>query len=315
LDIKYLEAVLAVARYLSFSRAAEELFCSQSSISRQISTIENKLGYTLFERSTKSGSVRLTDQGAMLIPQINKVVNEYDRLFGSHDKHKKVSFILGMLSGPFNLMAKSRIITYTYLRYPEIELSLQDVNRRLYLNMLIQGKIDGMLMYLAFIKGEEPDNLSFEHGDLSYTFLKTQYPSIVFPRSHPLAGRESVSFKELKDEVFLLNYDITKTGIRKEDVMHEGLLRSCQRYGFMPKIATMNAMGCNIPNVRDTIIVKNGWIYPTFQSNALRSGDDVTFVPVSDPIYYANYYFITLKNKSGNTASKIRDCLAKLLEQ
>ena len=54
---------LAVARHLSFTKAARELFVSQPAISRQILALEEELGYTLFERTNKS--VHLTKAGEM----------------------------------------------------------------------------------------------------------------------------------------------------------------------------------------------------------------------------------------------------------
>ena len=52
---------LAVARHLSFTKAARELFVSQPAISRQILALEEELGYTLFERTNKS--VHMTKAG------------------------------------------------------------------------------------------------------------------------------------------------------------------------------------------------------------------------------------------------------------
>ncbi len=315
MELKYLETVLAVARNLSFSRAAEEIPCSQASVSRQISAVEDNLGYALFERSTKSDSVRMTDRGAITISQIEELIKIYNRLFCSSKNLKNVCFTLGMFAGPFNLMAKSKIISHLYLKHPEITLTVEDVKRRSYVNMLIQGKIDGMMMYEAFLKEGEPDQLSFNNGDLSYTFLKIQYPCICFPHNHPMANRRIVSLDELRDETFLLNYDVAKLGARKEDVMHEGFLRNCEKYNFTPKIATLDMYDYNMSNVRDAVIEDRGWIYPTFQSNSLRSSDNVTFVPIRDPVYYAKYYYITLKNKFDCTAEKICRCLSELLEE
>jgi len=51
----------AAARYESYTRAAEELALSQSAISRQIQTLEDQLGITLFRREGRA--VRLTDVG------------------------------------------------------------------------------------------------------------------------------------------------------------------------------------------------------------------------------------------------------------
>lgn len=58
-----IEYFLAVAKHLSFTKAARELFVSQPAISRQILAMEEELGYTLFERTNKS--VSLTETGEM----------------------------------------------------------------------------------------------------------------------------------------------------------------------------------------------------------------------------------------------------------
>jgi DNA-binding transcriptional LysR family regulator len=54
----------AAARTLSFTKAAEELFITQSAVSRQIRALEEHLGVTLFERRPRS--LALTDQGRIL---------------------------------------------------------------------------------------------------------------------------------------------------------------------------------------------------------------------------------------------------------
>src|SRR5215472_13854793 len=54
----------AAARHLSFTRAAEELFLTQSALSRQIQTLEEQLGVPLFERRHRA--LLLTDAGQVL---------------------------------------------------------------------------------------------------------------------------------------------------------------------------------------------------------------------------------------------------------
>jgi DNA-binding transcriptional LysR family regulator len=55
----------AAARNLSFTKAAEELFITQSAVSRQIRSLEEHLGVTLFERRPRS--LQLTEQGSVLL--------------------------------------------------------------------------------------------------------------------------------------------------------------------------------------------------------------------------------------------------------
>jgi len=65
LSLGNLRAFEAVARRLSFSAAADELFVTQSAVSRQIKGLESELGAPLFLRGTRS--VELTQSGQVLL--------------------------------------------------------------------------------------------------------------------------------------------------------------------------------------------------------------------------------------------------------
>ena len=53
-----IDCFLAVARNLSFTKAASELYISQPAVSRQIAALEDKLGFVLFDRSKRN--IKLT---------------------------------------------------------------------------------------------------------------------------------------------------------------------------------------------------------------------------------------------------------------
>lgn len=63
-----LRAFEAVARHLSFRRAADELCVTHAAISHQIKSLESELGVKLFKRNSRS--VRLTDEGSLYYPVI-----------------------------------------------------------------------------------------------------------------------------------------------------------------------------------------------------------------------------------------------------
>ncbi len=73
LQIRYF---LQVADSLSFSKAAQELFVSQPSVSRQIQRLEEELGYTLFDRSCKN-TVTLTAAGLVFRDSFHKLRREF----------------------------------------------------------------------------------------------------------------------------------------------------------------------------------------------------------------------------------------------
>ncbi len=64
----------AAARQLSFTRAAEELFLTQSALSRQMQTLEEQIGLALFERRHRE--LRLTDAGQILQATARNVLDE-----------------------------------------------------------------------------------------------------------------------------------------------------------------------------------------------------------------------------------------------
>jgi DNA-binding transcriptional LysR family regulator len=69
---------VAAARHLSFTRAAAELFLTQSAISRQIQTLEQALGVALFQRGTRS--LALTEAGARLFREAEGWLADYAAL-------------------------------------------------------------------------------------------------------------------------------------------------------------------------------------------------------------------------------------------
>src|SRR5947207_7365345 len=68
LALDLLRSFEAAARHLSFTRAASELFLTQSAVSRQIQQVEASLGVPLFERRHRS--LELTEAGRIMQPAV-----------------------------------------------------------------------------------------------------------------------------------------------------------------------------------------------------------------------------------------------------
>src|SRR5438552_10268230 len=73
-SLDLLKGFEAAARHLSFTRAAEELFLTQSALSRQMQTLEEQLGLPLFERRHRQ--LLLTEAGQMLHATAKAVLDE-----------------------------------------------------------------------------------------------------------------------------------------------------------------------------------------------------------------------------------------------
>ena len=67
---------LSVAKHLNFTKAAQECHIAQPAISRQMSSLEEELGFALFDRSSRK--VRLTPAGQSFYTSMMRFVNDYD---------------------------------------------------------------------------------------------------------------------------------------------------------------------------------------------------------------------------------------------
>ena len=77
MDIKQLEAFVAVAKNQSFSKAAKELYLTQPTISSHIQNLENEMQTSLFNRNSKS--ITLTDSGYILFNHAIAILNDCKR--------------------------------------------------------------------------------------------------------------------------------------------------------------------------------------------------------------------------------------------
>ncbi|MCP1120803.1 LysR substrate-binding domain-containing protein [Robbsia andropogonis] len=76
-NLNSLRAFEAAARHLSFSRAADELFVTQGAISRQIKSLEDALGVSLFRRLTRT--VDLTEHGREYLPVVREAFDRVEQ--------------------------------------------------------------------------------------------------------------------------------------------------------------------------------------------------------------------------------------------
>ena len=72
LDVKYLNYIITIAKKKNMTKAAEELYVSQSSLSQYVSKLEQELGTPLFLRA--KGELVLTPAGILYVNAAQKVI-------------------------------------------------------------------------------------------------------------------------------------------------------------------------------------------------------------------------------------------------
>src|SRR5699024_2942115 len=88
MEIRQLEYFLAVCKELHFTRAAEKLNISQTSLSQQIRILENEIGMPLFDRIGKK--IRITETGKLLLKHSRNIFFEIEKIRNSVDDLKEL---------------------------------------------------------------------------------------------------------------------------------------------------------------------------------------------------------------------------------
>ena len=127
IPLEALRGFEAAARLLNFTRAAEELHLTQSAVSREIRSLEERLGIRLFERA--KGGLRLTPAGLALQREVSDALatmrRGIERVTGASD-HR--SFVVVTNRSMLSDWLWNRVADYTN-RHPDIDLRLAPAPR------------------------------------------------------------------------------------------------------------------------------------------------------------------------------------------
>ncbi|MDN4608107.1 LysR family transcriptional regulator [Sporosarcina highlanderae] len=88
MDIRHLKYFESIARNKNFTKAAEELFISQPSLSNMIKKMEENFGSKLIERTTRE--VILTEMGEALYVHAKKILGLYTITLKEMEEIKKI---------------------------------------------------------------------------------------------------------------------------------------------------------------------------------------------------------------------------------
>ncbi|WP_218081680.1 LysR family transcriptional regulator [Anthocerotibacter panamensis] len=186
-----LQVFEVTARRKSFTRAAEELFLAQPTVSMQIKQLTKAVGLPLFEQMGKR--LYLTDAGRELLTTCQEV---FDRL---SQFEMTVSDMQGLKKGKLKLAAVStakyfapRLLGPFCQRYPDIDVSLKVTNRERVLERLCENNDD------LYILGNPP-----EEDIIDYPFME-DILVVIAPNDHPLAGEKNIPLQRLAEEPFLM---------------------------------------------------------------------------------------------------------------
>ncbi|NLU68700.1 LysR family transcriptional regulator [Streptomyces sp. HNM0574] len=188
LEIRELEAFLAVAEELHFGRAGERMHVSQSRVSQLLRALERRIGAQLVERTSRS--VRLTPLGQELLAGLRPA---YDTLRDTVDDVRSAARgVRGSLRVGFQGAADDDVVNAVALfqnRHPECATDLAEIPLSDPFGPLYRDEVDAAVVLLPV---EEPELV------VGPVFSR-QPQTLALPTRHPLAKRAALGAEELAD--------------------------------------------------------------------------------------------------------------------
>jgi len=144
MDTKYISYILTIAKLKNMTKAAEELYVSQSSLSQYLSKLEQELGTPLFYR-TKWELVP-TPAGELYIEACHQVMNVKEQLYRQIKELDNSGNIAVGTTSQFGLKMMTEIIPKFKEQYPHFNITISKGNLNLVKKMLQEETVDAALV-------------------------------------------------------------------------------------------------------------------------------------------------------------------------
>lgn len=219
--------IKTIADTKSISKAAEELFIAQPSLSQSLQRIERELGTHLFIREPRG--MKLTYAGEKYYLMAKEILDIYSDFKSeiTHINELKAGRLVIGIARYMGMNILPNVLPDFNKNYPNIEIIIREENTRALENLVLGGNVDFALTHVH--KKEMNEKINYE-------ILKEDEFLLVTPKGYLINsdkikvkdGKSYVDLRDLEGEKFIL-LDINK-GIRKVQD------RTIKSYGINPEV-------------------------------------------------------------------------------
>lgn len=225
MNLRQLEIFVAVAESGSFSRAADDVLLTQSTVSQHVAALENELGVRLFDRTGRGAE--LTEGGQLFRQHVRQVLAECADLRQTMARFRGLEdprLTVGASNIPANYLIPG-LLPRLAARHPGIMLNVVAGDSREIIEQLTAGEVA-----LAVVGAH------FANDAVEFTPLAADTLQLVVGKGHPWWGRQSVAREELLSTPLVIRESGSGSGSAVEQSLRQvGLdpaqLRMAARFG------------------------------------------------------------------------------------
>lgn len=235
MELRHLRYFAALAECLNFTRAAQRMHVTQSTLSHQIRQLEEELGQPLFDRIGRR--VLLTEAGESFLGYAAKALREVDQ--GLNELRSGSAALSGELrigaTPTFSMEFLPECLARFMARHPEVKIVAEELSAQDIASGLLAERLDLGVSY----QPAETDALWFEP-------LRSEEMVLVVGRSHPFAQRRRVRMVELhRQPLVLLTPGFATRRLLDECFRHSGAepLVAVEMNAVMPMLGLVARTG------------------------------------------------------------------------
>ncbi|MGO8094767.1 LysR family transcriptional regulator [Rhizobium leguminosarum] len=222
MELRHLRYFLAVAEEGNFTRAAGKLGIGQPPLSQQIRDLEREVGAALFHRVPHGAELTAAGAAFLREAKASLAAAEKAKLAAqSANRGETGRLSLGFTaSSAFNPIVSTTIRRFR-ARWPEVQLSLTEMNTLALMQKLERGELDATFMRPSL---DDPTGIRLRR-------LPDEPMVIALPASHPLARRSELPLAALADEPFILFPRLVGLSL------YDDVVLACRKAGFELTVA------------------------------------------------------------------------------
>lgn len=219
MQLKYLNEFIILTEIKNYSDVSEELFISQSTLSKHIKELEAEIGGPLFKRTTRK--VELTELGMFFLPyakNIEKVSEEAKQVIANYFKKRENIIKIGIFSHGKE-QEISRFLMKFQTLHSDIHLELINAESEQLYEMIDEGLCD-----FIFVR-EKTDSSDIHYSRVS--LFKDPLTAYIYSGSK-YSKQETIKLSDLKNELLLFS--------EEGSLSYELGMEACLAAGFQPNV-------------------------------------------------------------------------------
>ncbi len=196
MTLQQIHYAITISEQGSFNKASEVLYISQPSLTESIRELEKELKIIIFHRSGKG--VTLTSDGVEFISYARELYHQYKNITERYGGGVSVKKKFAVSTQHYSFAVKSFVELVKKLSTDEYEFALREVRTQKVIDDVSSLKSEIGILYLSNFNAPLLTKL-FRTNKLEFHELIKCEAYVYLWKGHPLAGRKSIRFEELKE--------------------------------------------------------------------------------------------------------------------